>query len=61
MVRLTGRPDMTIAVYRGHKTTQQQVLNENDVTIRMKKITIHNKIQYACSDKINYSKKQCVI
>ena len=23
-VRLTGRPDMTIAVYRGHKATKQQ-------------------------------------
>ena len=24
MVRLTDRPDMTLDVYRGHKTTQQQ-------------------------------------
>ena len=24
VVRLTGRPDMTLDVYRGHKTTMQQ-------------------------------------
>ena len=27
MVRLTGRPDMTLEVYRGRKTTMQQQQN----------------------------------
>ena len=27
VVRLTGRPDMTLDVYRGRKTTMQQQLN----------------------------------
>ena len=28
MVRLTGRPDMTLDVYRGRKTTKQQQLQQ---------------------------------
>ena len=30
MVRLTDRPDMTLDVYRGRKTTIQQQLQSND-------------------------------
>ena len=29
VVRLTDRPDMTIDVYRGHKTTTQQQMKQN--------------------------------
>ena len=32
MVRLTDRPDMTLDVYRGRKTTQQHNNNNNDST-----------------------------
>ena len=35
VVRLTDRPDMTLDVYRGRKTTMQQMFLEyNSVTIR---------------------------
>ena len=30
VVRLTDRPDMTLAVYRGRKTTMQQQQHNND-------------------------------
>ena len=33
MVRLTDRPDMTLDVYRGRKTTTTQQQQLNDVTI----------------------------
>ena len=31
VVRLTDRPDMTLVVYRGRKTTMQQLLNWQDI------------------------------
>ena len=31
MVRLTDRPDMTLDVYRGRKTSMQQQINKTDV------------------------------
>ena len=35
MVRLTDPPDMTLDVYRGHKTTQQQQMgDQKTVTFR---------------------------
>ena len=37
MVRLTDRPDMTLDVYRGRKTTiqQQQQPTENEAKVKM--------------------------
>ena len=33
VVRLTDRPDMTLDVYRGRKTTNQQINNNNDIVL----------------------------
>ena len=38
VVRLTDRPDMTVDVYRGRKTTKQSIKNEqHSQTLRMSK------------------------
>ena len=42
VVRLTDRPDMTLDVYRGRKTTiQQQHLFHNTVHVTSQQITVH--------------------
>ena len=41
MVRLTNRPDMTIAVYRGCKTTTQQWPSNHLHRALRKKFTVH--------------------
>ena len=35
VVRLTDRPDMTLDVYRGRKTTNQQKINNNRIAGRI--------------------------
>ena len=44
VVRLTDRPDMTLDVYRGRKTTMQHILhakgNDLDMTVRMHKLVL---------------------
>ena len=45
VVRITDRPDMTLDVYRGHKTTIQQLVDKksicliNPIALRKAKIT----------------------
>ena len=41
MVRLTDRPDMTLDVNRGHKTTIQQQSTEG-VPLHLKSLLIHD-------------------
>ena len=42
MVRLTDRPDMTLDVYRGRKTTmqQQQLKTDNTANLRTEQYTL---------------------
>ena len=35
VVRLTDRPDMTLDVYRGRKTTKQQTTGKNGLTLEI--------------------------
>ena len=41
VVRLTDRPDMTLDVYRGRKTTIQQQLNKSDGSDNVEATLIH--------------------
>ena len=51
MVRLTDRPDMTLDVYCGRKTTKQQQLNRRIETVQMRvsqhMVSVRNKKSYA--------------
>ena len=58
VVRLTDRPDMTLGVYRGHKTTLQQQYNNHNLIkkklINLNETTFHREgtFDVACDDKI---------
>ena len=54
MVRLTDRPDMTIAVYRGRKTTTT-LLSVNKVTVCLS-VTLRN---FTISVKVEMSDLHC--
>ena len=46
MVRLTDRPDMTLDVYRGRKTTIQQQTTSNKLTSKAPKMEYTVKLQW---------------
>ena len=41
VVRLTDRPDMTLDVYRGHKTTMQQQQKKSMMLRSLAKVLLH--------------------
>ena len=46
MVRLTDRPDMTLDVYRGRKTTMQQLLHNASLYYYGRRVLLHNASLY---------------
>ena len=46
VVRLTDRPDMTLDVYRGRKTTKQQQLSKYESTLKEKNLLQREQILF---------------
>ena len=67
VVRLTDRPDMTLDVYRGRKTTIQPTnqlsvgnkscLSHNFRTTEANLMTFHRKIKHTCNEKVCHAQE----